>query len=661
MAAHHVGAIQRLAPLGRLVALSDPSESALRALAQKAPEARLFADPAEMLATEPLDLVHICTPPSTHGVLARRALEAGCHIYVEKPFAPSQEETSEILELAAARGLKVCAGHQLLFEPPGRRMRELASAIGSIVHVESYFAFRPVRRSPGGRTPLRADLQLLDILPHPVYLLLEALGAAAGTGEPTEVVSLSVSSRGTVHAIVRKGSASGVLVVTLDGRPVDSWVRMVGTNGTLLGDFVRGTTQRLIGPGSSGIDKALQPFRLSSQMSVSATAALARRIFGRRSYPGLGELFEAFYRSVVDGAPSPTSPESILETARIQDQVAAHLQNLQDRGEATVAEGAGLTVVTGGTGLLGTEVVRALLAIRRPVRVLARRLPAPWERIPGVEYRVADLGSGVDPEILRGAEAVIHCAAATAGGRDDHQRDSVDATEKLVQTAAAAGVRSFVHVSSVAVQTRGRGERAIREESPLVDPEGPVGPYVWGKAISEKRARELASGTPMELAIVRPGPIIDPVRFDPPGRLGRRIGNLFVAAGSPSDPIPVVDVDFAARLAVWRATSVEGGFDVVNAFNPRVPTRRELVARLRQDNPGLRVFWLRRPLLVPLSWGLRLVQKVLRPGRPAVNLARAFASESYDLTRVAAMEAPVERYFEANGQESTPGGRGSSV
>jgi predicted dehydrogenase len=271
--------------------------------------------PEAMLAAERLDVVHICTPPASHAPLARMALEAGCSIYVEKPFTEQAKDAEALLALAAARGLKVCAGHQLLQEAPTLVIEKYLASIGRIAHVESYFSFRPTRHAPGGRTLLRADKQLLDILPHPVYLLLRMLERAGGG--PVEMSALELSDAGTVHALVRSGGVTGTLVVTLEGRPVESHLRVIGSNGSLFGDYVRGTVLRSIGPGSSGIDKLFAPYRQGWQVLTRSTAAFARRFLKRqRSYPGLAELFDAFYQSVRSGgAPRPSRQKRPLESA----------------------------------------------------------------------------------------------------------------------------------------------------------------------------------------------------------------------------------------------------------------------------------------------------------------------------------------------------------
>lgn len=632
MARHHAAAVAASRVPARVVAVADPSAEARAAIREIAPDAREFASLAEALAEVEFDVVHVCTPPATHADLAVRAIEAGCHVYVEKPFANEEAEARRILDAAAERGVAVCPGHQLLFERPARETWELLPALGDLQHVESYFAFRPVR-GRGGQAPVRDEDQLLDVLPHPVYVLLEAFEATGLPGR-TEIASLEVG-QGTVHALLRRGSLTGSLVVTLTGRPVDSYLRIVGTNGSLHADFVRGIVLRQIGPGSSGIDKLLAPYRAARQLAFGTTGAMARRVKNRkRSYPGLQEIFEAFYGHVRGEAPAPMSAASILETVRVQERVAGAL-DVGDEDDAAAGDvpavgpptGHDIVFVTGGTGFLGRAVVQELRGRGRRVRVLARRQPAEWHRVEGVDYVTGDLATGLDATALDGVSTVVHCAAATSGGWTEHQAASIDATRHLLDGMAAADCRRLVHVSSIAVVDEPRGE--ISESSPYVeDPRG-SGPYVWGKLESERLVRQRAKELEMDVSVVRPGAIIDYDDFDPPGRLGKRLGNMFVAVGSRKEEMGVVDLEFCAR-AIAHLAETESFPEVVHLLEPDLPTRGALVERLRTRNPGIRVFWLPRWAIGPLGLLALGLQKVLRPGGTAIDVAAVFGHRRYD-------------------------------
>ena len=634
MARQHAVAIRNLGGAAAVVAIIDTNEAAAVRIAGEIPGAIHARSIQDVLGANRPDVVHVCTPPETHARIAMAALEAGCHVYVEKPFTEDLKSAQDVLAAAERRGLKVCAGHQLLFESPAVHARKLLPCLGRVVHVESYFSFRPVRRSPDGRTPLRADLQLLDILPHPVYLLLNFLELA--TGQPSRTEAVQDGPGGTVHVLVRSGDVTGNLVVTLHGRPVESYLRIVGVNGTLHADFVRSTVQQLVGPGTSGIEKVLEPFRLSSQMSFGTTRSLFRRIVRRQlSYPGLAEMFGAFYKAIVAREPAPVSASSILDTVRVCEEI-AHAIARPETEAVAAPTGAGKpgVVVTGGTGFLGREVASTLAARGAAVRVLARRVPAPWDRIDGVEYVVVDLAEPLPVGVLRKNDVVIHAAAETAGGWDQHKKNSLGATQNVFRAAAAAGATRVIHLSSLAVLGAGRRGAPVGEGTPLASPSERFGPYVWGKAESEKAAEALARELGLSVKIVRPGPIVDYRDFDPPGRLGRRIGPVFVSAGWPGDRIGVVDVEFAARFLAWMVERFDEAPAVCNLLSPQLPTRRDLVERLRANNPDLKVIWLPRPVLLPLSWFAMGLQKILRPRRPAMNVAAAFATVPYDTSLI---------------------------
>jgi predicted dehydrogenase/nucleoside-diphosphate-sugar epimerase len=597
----------------------------------------MFESVDALFREAPPDIVHICTPPATHYELARKCLERGAHVYCEKPVVESVEEIDVLLALADERGLVLCPGHQLLFEPPARQLEILGPGLGRVVHLESYFAFRPVRRMPGGRAPQPADQQLLDILPHPVYLLLHVMERLSPDASVT-VESIKVGADGTVHALLRSGEATGILVVTLTGRPVDSYVRVVGTNGSVHADFVRGITTQLIGPGTSGIDKALAPFQVAWQMATRTTGALTRRVLRRQQgYPGLTEIFQAMHAAVRGEQPLPISRATLRQTVAISAMVKRRLCDLGEAKVRTPLQTGPLTLaITGGTGLLGRATVETALRAGCGVRVLARRPPAPWERLPGVDYRTADLGEQLAPDLLAGADVVIHTAAETAGGWEDHERNSVLATRHVLEAMHAAGVRRLVHVSSTAVLQKARA-RLLDEQTPLEPNERGSGPYVWGKLASERLALQDGERLGVSVRVLRPSAIVDLAHFEPPGRLGKRLGGVFVAVGSPRERLPVIDLQFAAQALCWTACNFEASPPVLNLVASDLPTKRELIERLRRANPGISIVRLPNPVLGVLNVGALVLQKLLRPRRPAISLTRVFAVEQYNTRLIASL------------------------
>jgi len=633
MARQHARAIGRLGE-ATVVGVVDPDPAAVEEIRRIQPGAIGFASFEDLLRSQPVDVVHVCTPAQTHEPLTEQVLEAGLHVYVEKPFVETHAAATRLTKLADRKGVKICAGHQLLYEPPTLRARELLPALGELTHIESYFSFRAMKHSPSGRAPLRDDLQLLDILPHPVYLLLDFMeGATRGT---TQLVSVEIGPRGTVHALLRRGLLTGTLVVTLEGRPVESYLRLVGTNGSIHADYVRSTVQKNLGPGASGIDKLVSPYRLSWQLLTGTTAAMGKRFLKRQtSYPGLVEIFGAFYDSIRENRASPVSRANLIDTVTICEQIAESLRAAYPAASPPVTRlRSAPIVVTGGTGFLGREVARALLTGGDQVRVVARRTPPEWEKIPGVTYVAADISQPIAAEVMAGAQAIIHCAAETAGRWEQHQKNSVNATEEVLRAAGSANVKRMIHVSSISVlAVPARGDR-LTDDGALEARKRSGGPYAWGKIESERLAVTRCKELGIELRVVRPSALVDYRHFEPPGLLGKRIGNLFIAVGMPGHQLGVVDVIFSAQTLAWIVGHFGEAPAVLNLFEPQLPTKRELLARLRRTNPDLTVFWVPPAILLPLSWVAIAIQKLVRPRSAAINVAKIFAPLHYDTSRI---------------------------
>jgi predicted dehydrogenase len=94
-------------------------------VASRYPQARFTGDFDEMLADTSLDAVVVATPVPTHFELARRALEAGKHVLVEKPPAMTESEMDQLVSLAGERELVLMPGHLLLYHPGVRKLRDM--------------------------------------------------------------------------------------------------------------------------------------------------------------------------------------------------------------------------------------------------------------------------------------------------------------------------------------------------------------------------------------------------------------------------------------------------------------------------------------------------------------------------------------------------------
>ena len=121
-----------------VIAACDLDERKLAKLGQRYPALRLTSRFEDLLAAE-IDALAIATSVSTHYPLALAALEAGKHVFVEKPMASSAREAQQLCDVAAARGLTLMPGHTFLYSPPVNLVRELihSGALGEIYFVST--------------------------------------------------------------------------------------------------------------------------------------------------------------------------------------------------------------------------------------------------------------------------------------------------------------------------------------------------------------------------------------------------------------------------------------------------------------------------------------------------------------------------------------------
>jgi predicted dehydrogenase len=123
--------------LAELAWLCDLSDENRERFATRFPGARMTADFDELLADEAVEAVILATPVTTHFELAKRALEAGKHVLVEKPPALTGAEAEELVTTAEEQERVLMPGHLLLYHPGVARLKELIESgeLGEVLYV----------------------------------------------------------------------------------------------------------------------------------------------------------------------------------------------------------------------------------------------------------------------------------------------------------------------------------------------------------------------------------------------------------------------------------------------------------------------------------------------------------------------------------------------
>lgn len=239
-------------------------------------------------------------------------------------------------------------------------------------------------------------------------------------------------------------------------------------------------------------------------------------------------------------------------------------------------------LITGAGGYTGLALTCHLIANGIGVRAMVRRPPENGElNYPGAEVLVGDVR---DPEAvksaLEGVDTVYHLAAVfrRAGVPDSEYRSvHVDATRQLVELSAAAGIKRFVHCSTVGVHGD-VGDAPANEEAPL----RPMDIYQETKLEGEQVALSTAERLGLPLTVVRPGPIYGPGER----RLFKMIGGVargrFVLLGDGTPRFQMVYIDDLVegfRLA-GESPNAEGRTYIL--AGTEAPTLNELVEEIAE-------------------------------------------------------------------------------
>ena len=355
IADQHVHAIGRI-PDCALVAVCDREPLMAKQLGERFDVSECFADVTEMLAAISPDVVHITTPPQGHCMLAKECLNAGSHVYLEKPFTVTAEEAESLIQLADRQNLKVTAGHNLQFTLEMMEMRRLVKdgfVGGRPIHVESYFSYGLEDKSYAGaflgdRKHWVRQLpgQLLhNIISHGIAKLAEFLDDDLTEIVATAHQSESLRNSGAdevldeLRVMIRdKGGTTAFFCLSTQVRALNEF-RIYGSAGSITVDNIAGSLIRNERRAyKSYLTYFIPPLKNATQHFRNARVNLTNFV-RRRLYQdsGMKELIERFYQSIRSGSAPPIPYREIILTAAIMDKIFAQIYPARLRSSAISA------------------------------------------------------------------------------------------------------------------------------------------------------------------------------------------------------------------------------------------------------------------------------------------------------------------------------------
>jgi predicted dehydrogenase len=336
----HAEQIQRIAGC-EIVGVCDREELMAKQLYERFRVRKYYSDVNQFLDDSKPNVVHITTSPQGHFELAKICLEAGCHVYVEKPFTINTPEAEELIRIATTKDQRITAGHDDQFTHATRRMRGLINQGylgGTPVHMESYYCYdlgdhqyakallgdkrHWVRTLPG--TLMQNNIS------HGICRIAEFMTDDDPVVIAHGFVSPFMRKLGEndiideVRVIISNNcSTTAYFTFSTQMRPTLRLFRIYGPKNGLMVDHHQQTLIKIKGNlYKSYLEKFIPHYDYAAQYaanSMNNMYSFLKKDFHMKS--GMKYLIESFYRSVEDGLPPPIPYKEIILTSKIMDSI----------------------------------------------------------------------------------------------------------------------------------------------------------------------------------------------------------------------------------------------------------------------------------------------------------------------------------------------------
>jgi predicted dehydrogenase len=344
----HVAQLRRIAGC-EVVGVCDQEPLMAKQLAERFGVQRHFGDLTALLSDTRPDIVHVTTPPKSHFDIARTCMNAGCHVYVEKPFTLCEGDARRLIDLAESRSLKLTVGHDEQFSHVAQRMRRLVRQGylgGAPVHMESHVGYdlddpmyagtimgdsgHWVRDLPGG--------VFQNVISHGLARIAEHLQSDSPRVMAHGFVSAGLRRRGErgivdeLRVLILEDSTTAFLTFSSHIRPALRQFRIYGPRNGLVLDQDLETLVRLPGARFRSYAQKFLPPVLVAKQHLGDVMRNARLFLAGDFHmkSGLKHLIEAFHRSIAQEGPVPIAYREILLTARIMDAIVAQVGSRSD-------------------------------------------------------------------------------------------------------------------------------------------------------------------------------------------------------------------------------------------------------------------------------------------------------------------------------------------
>lgn len=326
IARQHLSCLQGL-PEVEVAAVCDLSPAVAECAAERHGIARWFTDYRAMLEEVRPDVVHVTTPPTSHFRLAMDSLDAGAHVFVEKPATATFEELENLSRRSGEVGRALIEDYNYLFNrAPREILRRIETGeFGAVTHVEVMICLDIL--GPGGFADPNAPHPCLtlaggaisDFLPHLASLACLFVGPHRRAHAIWTKRKQTILPYDEFRAVVEAERGTASLAFSSSSQPDAFWLRVYGERMQATANLfeTRLTFDRLR-PGPKPLRPLLNGLEEGKSIRRAAAGTLLRKFSGGPgAYEGLFELLARSYRALADGSALPVPAGLVLEVNRL--------------------------------------------------------------------------------------------------------------------------------------------------------------------------------------------------------------------------------------------------------------------------------------------------------------------------------------------------------
>jgi nucleoside-diphosphate-sugar epimerase/predicted dehydrogenase len=569
----HAKALKALSHVD-IVAVCDRAVDRAQEAADKYAIPNVFSDLSEMLKLQ-LDVVHVLLPPDLHIDITRQILDAGTHVFLEKPMGLNAVECQNLVDLAKEKDLKLGVNHNFLFLPAYEQLRTQARD-GTLGHLDQVtinwlYALGLIQFGPFNNWMLKEPQNLwFELGPHLTAFMMDLLGPLdALSTHVTRPIDLPGGSRvyrkWHVHGV--KGDTTVDLNMSVAPGYTDRSIVVRGHAATAKCDFDRNTYLR-DEPSGYGMlfDSFVTNVSVAKQLASNSLCNLVSSVkntlkkspeanpFGISIARSVKAFYDTMHGQLDSRLDGQFGVDVIAACEKITQQANFVAPDAKQVWTVLPPLKPPTVLVIGGTGFIGKYLVKQLVEQGHGVRVVTRGMGAGNIGLAGlpVELIQGDIADASFMErALAGIETVYDLAKATGSKWDDYYKNDVLVTKNIAESAQKAGVKQFIYTGTIDSYYSANPNEVITSDTPLDQNMKHRNLYARSKATCEALLMEMYKNSNFPVTIFRPGVVIG--KGCPPAHWG--VGMFQSESrvqfwGDGKNKLPLVLVDDVASALV---------------------------------------------------------------------------------------------------------------